>query len=112
MLPKKARLRRSYDIRRVLKHGRIVYGPDFKIKYCQNRFTGPRFVFIVSNKVSKKATVRNRIRRQLSSIILQNLDKIEKNYDMIILVESAMVQKKYSVICKNIETTLKQAKVL
>lgn len=80
MLAKKNRLSKASDFQRVLKSGRKVWGRFFTLKYLSAEAEGEsRFGFIVTTKISKKATVRNRIKRRLrASASKYWLGKLEK----------------------------------
>ena len=67
MLGRSNRLRRRADIERVYKRGASVRSQDLGLRHLDNGQSGPRMVVVVGKKVSKKATVRNRIRRRLSA---------------------------------------------
>jgi len=91
MLPKKYRLKKSGDIKSVLKLGRIVREGFLILKARENNLSSSRFAFLISLKVSKKATVRNRLRRKLSEFIRLNLSDIERNcssFDAVLIVAS------------------------
>jgi len=79
------RLKKNKDIKKILKRGRR-FSEDFLVmKILSNGLNESRFAFIVSQKFSKKAVERNKIRRQLSETVRQHLDKIEKGIDVIVL---------------------------
>lgn len=67
-LNKKNRLKRKKDFESVFKKGKASKGNFLFARYLENDLGFSRFAFIVSSKVSKKAVVRNRIRRVLSDI--------------------------------------------
>lgn len=78
MLPKLNRLKRKKDIERVFKNGK-GFKEDFLIlKVAKNDLKIWRFVFVVPQKVSKKATLRNKIRRRLSELVRLKIKKIKK----------------------------------
>jgi len=90
MLPRSNRLKKNKDFERVFKEGRL-FGEDFLIlKTVPNGLKNSRFGFIVSLKVSKKAVLRNKIKRWLKAAIfshLKNGDKRQKPADIIIIVK-------------------------
>lgn len=70
MLPKENRLNKKADFLRVSKKGQVVQSKNFGLAYLEtNTSEPPKFGFIVSNKISKKAVERNRIKRILRQII-------------------------------------------
>jgi ribonuclease P protein component len=91
MLPKKYRLKKSGDIKSVLRLGRTVREGFLILKTRENNLSSFRFAFLISLKVSKKATVRNRLRRRLSEFIRLNLSDIERSssaLDAVLIVVS------------------------
>ncbi|MCE7936738.1 ribonuclease P protein component [Candidatus Saccharibacteria bacterium CPR2] len=87
MLSARNRFFGQKGIKRVLKYGKISRGRFLSIKTIENnRRSGSRVAVVVSKKVSKKAVVRNRIRRRIYEIFRKNWDKIEPNKDIVVLV--------------------------
>ena len=56
-------------------------------KYLKNNLTSSRFGFVVSKRISKKAVVRNRIKRQLRARIEANIAEIANGYDMLCVIK-------------------------
>jgi len=73
MLSKKNRIKDKRLIKKILKKGRRVKFGYLLFKYLPSEEENSKFAFIVSKKVSKKAVVRNKIKRQLSEILRTNL---------------------------------------
>ena len=46
-----------------------------------------RFGFVVSNKIDKRATRRNGLKRRLRAVIGEQLEKIKPGFDLVILVK-------------------------
>ena len=67
MMPKEIRLKTEKDIKHAA-HGSVVYGGSLILRFNKTRNATSRFVVVVSAKVSKKAVVRNLIRRRLAAI--------------------------------------------
>ncbi len=88
MLPRQHRLVKSRDIQRVLRLGRYVRSPRINIKHAANPKGGQRFAFVVSTKVSKRATVRNRIRRQLRALVAAQMQSFPRDRDYVIMLSS------------------------
>ena len=85
-LPKHNRLKRKKDFESVFKKGKAVKGDFLFVRYLKNSLGFPRFAFVVSSKVSKKAVVRNRIRRILSEAARMELKNIEPR-DIIMIAD-------------------------
>ena len=91
MLPKQNRLTRDKEFDYIFKNGKSSYTDIIGLKTTQNDLNLNRFGIIVSKKVSKKAVVRNKIKRQIRSIIRKI--KIKQGYNCLIIalpkIESA-----------------------
>ncbi|RJR30985.1 ribonuclease P protein component, partial [Candidatus Parcubacteria bacterium] len=70
-----------------------------------------RFAVVVSAKISKKATVRNKIRRRIYEILRINLTRMENGYDMIVIVSPDII-KNYKEIERVLLGILKKIKFL
>jgi ribonuclease P protein component len=100
MLPKKFRLTSNKDIELVYKTGKPFLTKFFNFKFKKNGLKESRFCIIVSNKVDKRAVIKNRIKRQISEILRLNMNKIQKGYDISIVVKSNIIDKKTKkIIC-------------
>ncbi|GAB4285743.1 MAG: hypothetical protein Kow0081_3680 [Candidatus Dojkabacteria bacterium] len=65
MLPKKYRLEK-HRIPEVARKGKRTYFKSFEMRFLKNeKMENPKICVIVSKKVSKKATERNRLKRKL-----------------------------------------------
>lgn len=65
MLKAEQRLSRQKDFDRVFSQGRFFSEGTLSLKMVRGPYAVSRFGFIVSKKVSKKAVVRNRLKRRL-----------------------------------------------
>ncbi|KKW10896.1 MAG: Ribonuclease P protein component [Candidatus Gottesmanbacteria bacterium GW2011_GWB1_49_7] len=74
MLPSIHRLPKQ-EIPGVLRYGARVTDENIVLRYKKTKQT-PRFAFVVSTKVDKRATARNRMRRVLSESVRLVIDGI------------------------------------
>lgn len=112
MLPKKYRLTKQKDFKKTFKQGKY-YSQDFMaLKITKNNLGFSRFSFIIGLKVSKKAVVRNKIRRQLHEIIRLKLTSLKIGYDIIFLAKLDAVDRGYREIEEVLIILLKKAKIL
>ena len=95
MLAKKWRLTKNNDFRRVKKQGRSLFSQILVVRYCLNNLSTSRFAIVISLKISKRAVVRNKIKRQLLYIIQQYLLNFKQGYDVIIFTRPAIVNVNY-----------------
>lgn len=91
MLPRKFRLHRREEIIPVLRQGRPFPSSLIMVRIRPNRIGNPRAAVIVANAVSKKAVVRNRIRRRIQEVIRKEFLSSLPNIDVIISAKSPAV---------------------
>ena len=91
-LPKENRLKAKKDFDNIFKNGRSIRGHFLLIKTIGAVSSSPRVGFIVPAKTVKKAVTRNKVKRILSSMVQQNLNKIRK--DMVVLLLKMPLNKK------------------
>jgi ribonuclease P protein component len=87
MLASANRLRKAYEISRVYKRG--VYGSSaglLSVKAYASGRSESRSVVVVGKKVSKRAVVRNRIRRRILGELQLRWATVRAGYDIVISV--------------------------
>jgi ribonuclease P protein component len=97
------------------KNGRTVRGEFLSLRYTNARQDDYRLAVVVSKKVSKKAVVRNRIRRRIYEIIrLIHIDSGKKwPVDMAITVfDDSLAKSDYQALQKAIQKLLQNAKLI
>ena len=82
MLPKSLRLKLDADFSRVYRKGFRSHSRNFLLTQSANTLSHPRFAVVVPKAVSKKATVRNLLRRQVHEVIAKTLTTSTKLSDM------------------------------
>jgi len=87
MLPKKNRLTKDRDFKRVYKNVSKTKGTFLSIRYNANNRNNSRFGIIVSNKAISRAVKRNLVKRRLRQALRGYLDKIKSGYDVILKLE-------------------------
>jgi len=112
MLPKQYRLKKKKDFKLVFEKGKTFNNKFLFLKGAKNALKNSRFAFIVSLKISKKAVVRNRIKRLLREAIREKLDDIKSGFDVVIIAKPEIVNKNYREINKEIEGLLKKAELI
>jgi ribonuclease P protein component len=70
------------------------------------------FGISISKKVSKKAVVRNRLKRQIKAVIRNYLQGIEAGWKIVIVVKPKAIECKYEHFLRELEELLKQAKII
>ncbi len=95
-----------------IKHdSRLYQSTNFGVLVRRREKIGnPRFGVIISNKVSKLATHRNRIRRSFRDVLRRNWKKVDDGIDMVFLVKPGIEKMLVSEIMKEIEAFLNNKK--
>lgn len=111
MLPKKYRLTKKDDFDEIHRKGRFFGERFIAIKSLKNNLSYPRFGFLVGIKVSKKATVRNRVKRRIRESVRLKLDEIKPGFDIIVLTKPEIANKEYSEIDEAIQKIFKKGRL-
>ncbi|MDA2936553.1 ribonuclease P protein component [Patescibacteria group bacterium AH-259-L05] len=98
MLKKRYRLTKNKDFAHVAKQGQVVYGEILSIKWIKNNLDYSRFGIVVSLKIDKRATRRNRIKRILRAIIREYIDRFIPGFDYLILTTPKIKELTYKQI--------------
>ena len=112
MLSKIDRLKKKKDIERVFKKGKGFKEEFLTLKITKNNLDQTRFGFVVSRKVSKKATLRNKIKRQLSELVRGKNKKLEKGIDGLLVAGPGIGRKSFWEIEEVLNKLFKKAKCL
>lgn len=78
----------------------------FLLKIRDNGLLYSRFGFVISKKIDKRAVVRNRLRRILSSCLEEIFDRIKQGYDMVFVIKKDMVGKNRKEILNSVSSLL------
>lgn len=96
MLPKVNRLTKKKDFDVVFKKGKSIKNDFLIFKILKNHLKESRFGFIVSKKISNKASLRNRIKRRLRAAVLNKLKNIKTPTDVVIIALPGIIKKEFS----------------
>jgi len=113
MLPAPNRLRKAWEISRVYKRG--VYGGaggELSVKAARGGSIQTRAVVVVSKKISKKAVVRNTIRRRLTGALQEMWATLPGGYDIVINVQADLSHHSAPRLLELLAEALRRAKVL
>lgn len=113
MLPKTNRLAREKDFARLFKLGKFFKGNFIALRLAQNNIKKNRATVVVSSKVFKKATQRNKAKR----LIRQELHQVFKGknktsgYDAMFLLQKPFLKIDCPVLREEITRLLKVSKL-
>ena len=112
MLSKENRLKKKKDFEKLFKEGKSFKEKFLVLKVNKNNLSNNRFGFIVSKKISKKAVVRNKIKRQLREIIRKEIKNYQKGFDVAVIALPGIALKDFKEIAQALESVLKKIKIL
>lgn len=110
MLPKKNRLLKK-EFQEVFKKGKGINYPPLFLKFLKNRSKEKKFSVLVSKKISKKATQRNKIKRRLRELIRIKLERIKEGIKGILITQPGIEKKNFHQIEEILEKLFKKAKI-
>lgn len=111
MLSEKNRLKKKKDFENVFKKGKGFREGFLTLKIGKNNLDRTRFGFIVSQRISKKATLRNKIKRRLREIVRAKMKTIKKGIDVVLITVPGIEKKSFQEIEKTVERLFKKAKI-
>ena len=92
-------------------HGKKVFDPYFSLYYRQQNDTPPRLNTIISKKISKAATKRNRMRRLIHQAAQELIPQIKLGFDGLFFVHKDFSQESSTTITQKIKEMLIYAKI-
>ena len=124
MLQEKNRLKKKRDIEIVLENGKFLGGALVTMKYWKivpEKYPKRGYTvddlkigFVVGLKVSKKAVIRNRLKRQMREVIRLYVKEntIPLGFMILLFAKKEMIDQSYDLIAKDIEVLLQRARLL
>jgi len=110
MLPKKNRLDLKKEFLQIKKGGKLINGWLFNFLFQKTAtdFYPPAFAFVVSKKITKKATKRNRVKRLLSEAVRNFLPQIKPGVKGIFLAKKEILEKNFAEVKTEVEAVFKK----
>jgi ribonuclease P protein component len=111
MLPRANRLTLKIDFKKVLKNKSYIHSQYFtaaSLKEDSNQ--NIRIGIIVANKVSKRATERNRIKRVIRETAHKLLNTLPQNLSVVVLTKPTSVEVENKILAKDAEVIFKKLK--
>lgn len=112
MLPKENRLKKKKDFEKLFKDGMSFQEKFLVLKINKNNLSNNRFGFIVSKKISKKAVVRNKIKRRLREIVKKGINDYRKGFDIAVIALPGVELKTFEEMSRALEYAFKKIKIL
>lgn len=88
MLTRKNRLTNSKEIETLFRSRRAFHSPTLTMRWARTKNAHSRFAVVVGNKVSKKAVVRNKIKRRVREVIQKNIPGVRGGVDAAVVARA------------------------
>ena len=118
-LPQIHRLKHWRDFRVVYKQGIHRHSKHLVLRALntkklgeQSQINPSRIGVSIGKKVSKKAVVRNRLKRQIHGAFLQLRPQIVNGWQIVIVIKPTAVECKYDHLLRELEELLKKTKII
>ncbi|HLD92556.1 MAG TPA: ribonuclease P protein component [Patescibacteria group bacterium] len=93
MLASRYRLKGKVNFARAEIDGKLFQSKSFGLEVFERKDNdSSRFGFIISTRISKKAVIRNKIKRIISSLLSQKIKSINKGLDVVFLIKPAITK--------------------
>jgi ribonuclease P protein component len=113
MLAEINRIKKKRDFENIFKKGKTFKNNFLILRVLNNGLDYSRFAFVVSLKVSKKAVVRNKIRRRLRQAVRLNFKNIKNGFDAVFMVLPGGLEKeKFSEVEESVKNLFDKAKII
>lgn len=96
MLALKNRLRKTKEFDQVFKGGQSYYSNYLGLKVKKNNLSFNRFGLIIGLKISKKAVVRNHLKRQVRAIIKEQTPLLKPGHDCVFIFFPLILDKNFN----------------
>lgn len=110
MLPKQNRLSKNDDFKEVFKKGRYVSGNFISLKVKKTEQDHSRFGFLVGQKIAKKATARNKIKRQLRAAAKEYREETTGAVDIVVMPSAEIGGKSFQDIREELGRIFEKAR--
>ena len=93
MLQKQNRLQKDREFQRVFKNSRPISMKNLSVRTAKNntKESKTRFGFIISNKIEKRATHRNALKRQLRELARGLISRLKPGYDVVVVIQNDFI---------------------
>lgn len=112
MLKKINRLLKKKDFNEVFKKGRFFKDDFLVFRVLNNNLEYSRVGLVIGTKISKKAVLRNKIRRHLSECFRLKISSLKVGFDVVVLPNISILSKNYKEIQKNVDNLLIKSKLV
>ena len=111
MLPRQHRLTAKRDFERASR-GRPVPAPHFTLRVALNGLSVTRVGIVVGLKVSKRAHIRNRVKRLIREVFQRHLPSIRAGIDIVVHTKTATIGVEFGPLASEIGAALTRSRLL
>lgn len=111
MLARQNRIVKQKDFEKIFKQGRSYYTKLLGVKMLANQLELNRFGIVISTKISKKATERNRLKRQIRQVARELDKKLKPGLDLVIITLPGFLNQEYTAIKGELEKVFKGLRI-
>jgi ribonuclease P protein component len=112
MLKVKNRLTKDKEISLVFKTGKSCYLNNIGVKAIFTERDFSRFGFLISKKVSKRAVVRNKLKRQIKAVVLENLPNWRVSSDVLFVCQPGLNDQSFEEIKNTLNEIFKKLNLI
>ena len=111
MYPKRQRIGSRKEVFEVIRKGYFVRGELLSLKVLRRNQGTARFTVVVSTKISKKAVVRNKIKRRIREILRHLTPSMKAGFDIVVLTYPRIIRASYQQIRYDIFFVIQKARL-
>lgn len=112
MLPKRHRITKEEEFKKVVNRGKLVGGELISLKVKKATGGEARVGFIVGKKVSKKAILRNKAKRRLRAAVARFIEKLKPGADVVVMPRADITKRNFKEIALEVEKIFKKSRLL
>lgn len=112
MLAKEFRIKFKKDFDNILKSRNKFFSNNFSLRFSQNNQDVSKFSIVVSAKISKKAVIRNQLRRRIFEILRLEMSNIKPGYSVMIFPKLGALLLDYQTLEQEIFYLLNKSRLL
>ena len=101
-------IKKNDDFKNIIDNGKLLKNKNYIIYYKDKEEKYYRFGISVSKKISKKAVIRNKLKRQIKSIIDNNKNVYQISKDYIIILKKNCLEETDNELEKSFINIMKQ----
>ncbi len=109
MLSKKSRLNKKKNFKDIFQRGKSFKENFLVLKVLKKNANQIRFGFVVSQLISKKATVRNKIKRRLSELVRPRFRKLKRGIEAVLIATPGIETKNFLEMEKILDKLFKKS---